>query len=206
MGLHDNKPDYKFTYKEYCSWPDDERWELIDGIAYDMSPAPSRMHQKISRILSSRIDNFLKGKDCELYTAPFDVFLPDFINEKTDDVTTVIQPDISVICNKSKLIDKGCYGAPDLIIEILSPSTSKKDLNEKFQLYEKHEVKEYWVIDPGNKYIRVFHLLTEGNISAKYDDGTLIPPADWKEENNIAESTVFEGFQVDVKELFNSLD
>ena len=126
--------------------------------------------------------------------------------ENEDEIDTIVQPDISVICDPSKIIKKGCLGAPDLIIEILSPSTSKKDLNEKFQLYEKHGVKEYWIVDPGNRYIQIFHLLTEGKKAGKYDDGTLIPPANWREDKNtIAESVVLDGFRVDVKELFDSL-
>ena len=206
MGIPKKKTNHKFTYKEYSSWPDDERWELINGVAYNMSPAPSRNHQKISRILSTKIDIFLKNKECELYTAPFDVFFPDYIDQDIDDIVTVVQPDLSIICNPVKLIDKGCYGAPDLIIEILSPSTSKKDLNEKFQLYEKHGVKEYWIVDPGNKYIQVFHLQTKGKNSGKYDNGTLVPPANWREnKNTIAESVVLEGFTVDVKELFEKV-
>ena len=206
MGIPKKNTNHKFTYKDYSSWPDDERWELIDGVAYDMSPAPSRKHQKISRILSSEIDNFLKHGKCELYTAPFDIFFPDYIDQNTEDIVTVVQPDLSVICNKNKLIDKGCYGAPDLIIEILSPSTSKKDLNEKFQLYEKHGVKEYWIVDPGNKFIQVFHLQSEGKDSGKYDEGVLVPPANWREDKNtVAESLVLKDFKVDVKELFDSL-
>ncbi len=207
MGLEKIKSDQKFTYKEYCSWPDDERWELIDGVAYDMCAAPIRKHQELSFELAGLIREYLKGKDCQAYTAPFDVFFPDYIDQDTDDISTVVQPDLSVICNPVKLIDKGCYGAPDLIIEILSPSTSKKDLNEKFQLYEKYGVKEYWIVDPGNKYIQVFHLLTEDKNSGKYDDGALVPPANWREDKNtIAESVVLKGFKVDVKELFDSLD
>ena len=93
-------------------------------------------------------------------------------------------------------------GAPDLIVEILSPSTGKKDLNEKFQLYEKSGVKEYWIVDPGNKYIEVFHLQTKGRDSGKYDNGTLTPPVGRREKNRIAESAVLEGFSVDVDELF----
>lgn len=206
MGLKKEKTDHKFTYKEYCLWPDDERWELIDGVAYDMCAAPVRKHQELSFKLAVLIGEYLKGKECRAYTAPFDVFFPDYIDQDIDDISTVVQPDLSVICNPVKLIDKGCYGAPDLIIEILSPSTSKKDLNEKFQLYEKHGVKEYWVVDPGNKYIQVFHLLTDNKKISKYDDGTLIPPANWREDkNHMAESVVLEGFQVDVKELFDSL-
>ena len=206
MGIPKKKTDHKFTYKEYCSWPEDERWELIDGVAYDMSPAPSSRHQRISGYLYTELSNFLKPKSCEVFSAPFDVLLPIFPIEDENKINTVVQPDISVICDSTKIIEKGCLGAPDLIIEILSPSTSKKDLNEKFQLYEKHGVKEYWVVDPGNKYIQVFHLLTEGENTGKYDDGTLVPPANWREDKNIiAKSLVLKGFTVDVKELFDSL-
>ncbi len=205
VGLPKKKTDHKYTYREYCSWPDDERWELIDGVAYNMSPAPSRRHQEVSFELSGLIREYLKGKECKAYAAPFDVMLPVFPVENENEIDTIVQPDISVICDLLKIIEKGCLGAPDLIVEILSPSTSKKDLNEKFGLYEKHGVKEYWVVDPGNKYIRVFHLLMDDKKIGKYDDGTLIPPADWREKNNIAESVVLDGFQVDIKELFDSL-
>ena len=129
------KSDHKFTYKEYCSWPEDERWELIDGIAYNMSPAPSSKHQRISGYLYTGLSNFLKQKSCEVFSAPFDVMLPNFPIENEEEIDTIVQPDISVICNPTKIVDRGCLGAPDLIVEILSPSTSKKDLNEKFQLY-----------------------------------------------------------------------
>jgi Uma2 family endonuclease len=206
MPIPLQESDHKFTYKEYCSWPYDERWELIDGVAYDMCAAPTSGHQRISMKISTNINIWLKNKKCEVFSAPFDVLLPTFPLKNEGEIETVVQPDISVICDSKKIIDKGCLGAPDLVLEILSPSTSKKDLNEKFQLYEKHGVKEYWIIDPGNKYIQVFHLLTEGKSSGKYDDGTLVPPANWREDkNNIAESFVLAGFKVDVKELFDSL-
>ncbi|MCK5098813.1 MAG: Uma2 family endonuclease [Desulfobacteraceae bacterium] len=206
MGLPKGKSDHKFTYKDYSSWPEDERWELIDGIAYDMCAAPSSWHQRISFKLSTLIGIFLQNSPCEAFSAPLDVILPTFPIINEDEIDTIVQPDISVICAPSKIVEKGCLGAPDLIIEILSPSTSKKDLNEKFQLYEKHGVKEYWVVDPGNKYIQIFHLQSEGKDSGKYDDGTLVPPANWrKDKNTIAESVVLEGFQVDITELFDSL-
>ncbi len=206
MGVEKGKTDHKFTYKDYSSWPEDERWELIDGIAYDMCAAPTSKHQEISGELYFQLKLFLKKGNCKTFSAPFDIFLPIFPIKDVNEINTVIQPDISVICDSSKIIDKGCLGAPDLIIEILSPSTSKKDLNEKFQLYEKHGVKEYWVVDPGNKYIQVFHLQSEGKDSGKYDTGTLVPPANWREDKNtIAESVVLEGFIVNVKDLFNSL-
>ena len=206
MGLELKKTDHKFTYKDYCSWPEDERWELIDGVAYDMSPAPTSRHQRISMIISTNISNWLKGKECEIFSAPFDVLLPAFPLKNEGEIDTIVQPDISVICDPSKIVERGCLGTPDLIVEILSPSTSKKDLNEKFQLYEKHGVKEYWIVDPGNKYIQVFHLQSKGKESGKYDDGTLVPPVNWrKDKNTIAESVVLGGFHVDIKELFDSL-
>lgn len=206
MELKKDKTDFKFTYKDYCSWPEEERWELICGKAYNMSPAPSRRHQEISFELSGILREYLKGKDCKAFAAPFDVMLPGFPVEKEDEIDTVVQPDISVICNPTKITDKGCLGAPDLIIEILSPATFKKDLNEKFQLYEKHGVREYWIVDPDNRYFRIFHLLSEDNTSGVYDNGTISPPADRvKGDNTIAKSDVLKGFQVDVKKLFDTV-
>lgn len=121
MGLENNNTDHKFSYREYCPWPDDERWELIDGKAYEMSPAPSRRHQEISFELTGILRECLKGKDCKAFAAPFDVMLPGFPIGKEDENDTVVQPVISVICEASRLTDRGCLGAPDLIIEILSP-------------------------------------------------------------------------------------
>ena len=111
----------KFTYEDYLTWSDDERWELIDGKAFRME-APNRYHQKISMTLSIKIGNYLEGKRCEVYAAPFDVRLN--VGEGAD---TVVQPDILVICDQEKLDDKGAKGAPELIIEILSPSTAHHD-------------------------------------------------------------------------------
>ena len=205
MALPLKESDLKYTYKEYCSWPDDERWELIDGVAYNMSPAPTSRHQGLSRELLLKFGNFLKASPCKVFPAPFDVMLPKFPIKSEETINTVVQPDISVICDTSKIIESGCLGAPDLIVEILSPSTSKKDLSEKFYLYERVGVKEYWIVDPGNKYIRIFHLISEGKNLGKYDDGTLIPPADWREKDTKAESVILKGFFVDIKELFESI-
>lgn len=204
MAIPIKKSGHKFTYTDYSLWPDDERWELIDGIAYDMSPAPSSDHQSISVILSSKIHLFLHDKPCSVFTAPFDVYFPTFPKQDFNTIDTIVQPDISVICDSSKIINKGCLGAPDLIVEILSPSTNKKDLNEKFHLYEKRGVKEYWVIDPGNKYIEIFHLQSKEENTEKYDNGTIIPPVGRQEENTIAVSDILKGFQIDVNELFVS--
>jgi len=157
MALPAIKKGNGFTYGNYVTWPDDERWELIDGYAYNMSPAPSRRHQQISRELIIAIGVFLADKPCDVYDAPFDVRLPD-TNEVDELVENVVQPDIVVVCDEKKLDEKGCRGAPDLIIEILSPSTGAKDLKIKLGLYERHGVKEYWVVHPTDNTVMVFNL------------------------------------------------
>lgn len=187
-----------FTYGQYKTWPDEERWELIDGQAWSMSPAPLRGHQGIQAKLITEFSVFLEGKPCKAYDAPFDVLLPR-TGEADDEVDTVVQPDIVVYCDKSKLTDKGARGAPDLVVEILSPSTSKKDLNEKFALYERSGVREYWVVDPGNRSIEVWRLGTGGS----YDSGELREK--WRDWSPIA-SRVLEGLSIDPEELFAVLD
>jgi Uma2 family endonuclease len=190
-GLPAKKLDQVYTYKDYASWPNDERWELIDGVAWNMSPAPVRRHQKILGNLYMTFREYFEEKPCEVYLAPFDVFFPSGKDEEMNDVTTVVQPDLSVICDREKLVDKGCFGPPDLVVEILSPYTSKKDLNEKFRLFERSGVYEYWVIDPGNKYIRAFKLQQSG----EYDPGEVF------EAGDTASSSHFAGLRVGVDAL-----
>ncbi len=156
----------RFTYGDYRLWMGDERWELIDGEAYLMSPAPSRRHQKASMGLAVQIGNFLVGRPCQVYAAPFDVRLPED-DEKDDAVATVVQPDIAVICDPSKLDDAGCRGAPDWIIEILSPSTSARDRVDKRDLYQRHGVREYWVLDTETAQLAIFR---RGETSSNYED------------------------------------
>jgi len=146
-----------YTYGDYLNWDDDERWELIDGAAYNMTPAPSRRHQDISGELFRQFATYLLDKRCQVYASPFDVRLPEG-DEADEDILTVVQPDISVICDSHKLDDAGCIGAPDLIAEILSPSTSRKDHKEKFVRYERAGVKEYWLVDPLANTVTVFKL------------------------------------------------
>jgi Uma2 family endonuclease len=149
------KLEKKYTYRDYLKWPDDLRCEIINGEIYDMTPAPGRQHQKISMKITGQFWDYLRDKTCEIYAAPFDVRLPEG-KEKDDNIQTVVQPDIVIICDKKKLDDKGCIGAPDLIVEIISPSTASKDLKIKLQLYEKHGVKEYWLVHPEEKTVMVF--------------------------------------------------
>ena len=152
----------RFTYADYLTWPDGERWELIDGEAYCMSPAPGSKHQDVSRELFVIIAQYLKGKSCKVYSAPYDVRLPENAVTSDNYIETVVQPDIVVVCDRSKLDDRGCKGAPDLVIEILSPSTLKMDLQDKFFLYQRVGVKEYWLVHPFDKTAMVFHLNDQG--------------------------------------------
>ena len=147
----------RYSYADYLSWMDDKRRELIDGFIKLMTPAPARKHQKISGNLFREISLYLKNKKCQVYSAPFDVRLPKD-SMQPDKIYNVVQPDISVICDPKKLDDRGCIGAPDLIIEIISPATSKRDVHEKYLLYEKSGVLEYWIVYPHEKTVSVFKL------------------------------------------------
>lgn len=135
-----------FTYADYRSWIGDERWELIDGEAFAMSPAPLRLHQQVVTRLCSQLDAALENHPCQVYVAPFDVRLPRG-GESDDRIDTVVQPDLAVICDATKLDDAGCRGAPDFIVEVLSKSTSARDLVQKRELYARHGVREYWIVD-----------------------------------------------------------
>ena len=177
MALPQKQIDKKHTYADYLTWDDGQRWELIDGEAYCMSPAPSSAHQRVSRTLTRIIDTHLIGKRCELFAAPFDVRLSERLGVSDNYVETVVQPDLLVVCDKSKLDERGCNGAPDLIIEITSPSTSKVDLTTKFDLYEKYRVREYWIIHPAEKTLLVFKLQESGRYGTpdRYADTGIVP-------------------------------
>lgn len=192
MQTSPKKFDNNFSYKDYLSWnADNERWELIYGIAYDMSPAPSRKHQELSGILFDEFFNYLKDKECSIYAAPFDVRL--FKSSQDDDsIDTVVQPDISVFCDQNKLDDRGAVGAPDLVIEILSPYTAAKDLREKFFLYESVEVREYWIVDPANETLTVHILDNKG----KYPRGTVYAGEDKVKVG------IFEDFEMKMEDVF----
>ncbi len=160
MGMPEPDRGY-FTYDDYLTWPDDERWELIDGRPYAMTPAPSIRHQDISATLVQMLKNFFEGKPCRVYHAPVDVRLPK-TNQADEAVDTVVQPDVLVVCDRAKLDEKGVRGAPDLIIEILSPSTSQRDMGDKLFLYEKHGVRGYIIVDPWGKTCTVRLLAADG--------------------------------------------
>ena len=146
---------YRYNYGDYVRWQGDDRWELIDGEAYCMSPAPSRIHQALVIELGAQILNFFRGAKCQVYVAPFDVRLPRG-DEPDSEVDTVVQPDVAVICDPAKLDDAGCRGAPDWLIEVISPSTSVRDQVQKRDLYERHGVREYWTIDPAERLLTIY--------------------------------------------------
>ncbi|MEQ6359427.1 Uma2 family endonuclease [Thermoanaerobacter thermohydrosulfuricus] len=186
------KREEVYTYEDYLNWPEEQRIELINGQIYLLAP-PSRIHQKILLNIADQFYNYLKDKNCEVYVAPFSVRFP-VGNEKSDkEIKTVVEPDIVVICDESKLDDKGCKGAPDLIVEIISPSTGRKDKVEKFNLYEKHGVKEYWIVEPELKIVSVF-TLQENNRYGR--------PEVYTEEDKIKVS-IFENLEISLKDVFN---
>ena len=144
------------TYADYISWSDDQRWEIIDGEAYCMN-APNTAHQRLSRKLTIQISKILDEKECELFYAPFDVLLPKG-NESVDNIKTILQPDLLVICDKEKIKKNYCLGAPDWVVEILSPSTASRDQILKRRTYEKAGVKEYWVCHPTDFTVTIYRL------------------------------------------------
>ena len=152
------EPEERFSWQEYLAWPTDERFELIEGVAYAMSPAPRRRHQEISGELFRQAANALRGGGCKLFAAPFDVKLsPD----EEDEAPTVVQPDLTVCCDPAKLTEQGMTGAPDLVVEIVSPDSGIADRRRKFAVYESYAVAEYWIVDQDEELVEVY-LLTEG--------------------------------------------
>lgn len=182
-----------YTYADYLTWRFMERVELILGKIFLMSPAPQSQHQFISATLTVEIGSFLKNKDCRIFSAPFDVRLP--VTNKNGESNTVVQPDLCVICDSSKIVKKGCNGAPDLVVEIISESTVKRDLHEKYELYEKSGVKEYWIVHPNDKTLSVFLL----------DDNGKYQPTKPLTYGDIVGSSVLKGFELDLNEVFQDV-
>jgi Uma2 family endonuclease len=179
----------QYTYADYLTWWFEDRVELIKGYILKMSPAPNRKHQTVGSYLHREISYFLKNKNCQVFYVPFDVRLK--LNIDNKEVTTVVQPDICVICNVELLDEQGCNGAPDMIIEILSASNRKHDVVTKYNLYEEAGVKEYWVVYSAEEMIEVYYL--ENNkyrLAKKYFEDDLLPVQ------------TLEGLVIDLKEIF----
>lgn len=184
-----------YSYADYLTWQYEEVVELIKGkIFKKAAAAPKRIHQRVSVKLVSRLYYFLEGQKCQVYDAPFDVRFP--IGSKEDHkIHDVVQPDICVICDPEKLDDRGCIGAPDLIVEILSPGNSKIELKHKFKLYESNGVREYWIIHPENQDLLIYTL-----VEGKYVTKGLLTSGD------VVESTVIVGFTLDLEDFFKDIE
>jgi Uma2 family endonuclease len=192
VSIPPEKADKKFTYGDYLTWQDDERWEIIDGVSYVMTPAPTLGHQRISGRLFRCFGEYLDGKTGEVFYAPIDVLLPKG-EEKDAEVETVVQPDLVVVCDRSRLVDNRAFkGAPDLVIEILSPSTAGKDRIIKRALYERTGIKEFWIVDPGGKTVEVYH---------RDENGKYGIPDVYTSEDTIKVG-LFEDLTIDLKHVF----
>ena len=183
MGAPARKLDERYTYSDYLTWDDGKRWEIINGEVWDMTPAPLLKHQRISRNLFFRLIEFLESKSCEVFDAPTDVVF---------DEDNVVQPDILVVCDRSKPTDACVKGAPDLIVEILSPSTGLKDRREKKALYERFGVREFILVDPANEIVERY-TLTEGRYGSPDIFG-------WNEAMSL---TLFPELELNLWEIFD---
>ena len=146
-----------YNYGDYLTWSDDDQYELIDGEAFMMSPAPDLAHQDVAGEIYFQIRQALQGKPCRAFIAPVDVRLPKH-DEADDQIDTVVQPDLFVVCNSNKLDKRGVRGAPDWIVEVLSPSTASRDQITKRNLYERHGVGEYWLVHPVDRVLTIYRL------------------------------------------------
>ena len=177
----------RYTVADYMNWDDGERWELIDGVAYSMSPAPTIKHHDIGLNFYSLLRKHFKGKSCKPFAAPVDVVLSEL---------DVVQPDVFVVCDSTKITPKNIQGAPDFVVEILSPSTSRKDLREKKALYERSGVAEYLVLDPLELYAQLFRL----NENGRYNAGEIYGP-----EASLS-LQILGSEMLDLREVFDGLE
>lgn len=179
-----------YTYADYLTWEFEGMIELIKGRIFKQADAPQVNHQRISMKLSGTLYSFLQGKKCEVFAAPFDVRLP-VKSRKNEDIDTVVQPDICVICDPEKIDELGCVGPPDLIIEILSPGNNKKEITYKYEVYEAAGVKEYWLIHPNECTLMVYTL-----VNGRFQSSKLLTFGD------IVSSQAVEGFTLDLDKVF----
>jgi Uma2 family endonuclease len=175
----------QYTYKDYLSWQFKERVELFKGFIAKMSPAPTSFHQEYSGNIYTNFKIFLKNKKCKVFYAPIDVYLP------TKDKKSVVQPDIIVVCDLVKIQKKGCVGAPDIVVEILSPGNSRKEMNVKYDLYEEAGVKEYWVVFPEEQVVQIYE-----NVNGRFQSRKPLANGDK------LTTPILEGFELEVDEIF----
>lgn len=185
-------PSLRYTYADYLKWKFEEQVELIKGRIVKMSPAPNTKHQIIAGNLFVLMKNFLKKQKCQVFIAPFDVRLPKKNKIRDSEITTVVQPDLCIVCDESKIDQKGCLGSPDLVMEVLSTGNTKKEVKLKYELYEESGVKEYWLVYPAEENIAVFILNPEG----RYDGAKIYAGRD------LIYSSAIKGFVVKLSEVF----
>ncbi len=185
----------KYSYADYLLWTIEERFELIKGKIFKMSPAPNTVHQRISMKFTATLFNYFNDKSCELFAAPFDVRFP-LNSKRNEDIFTVLQPDLCVVCDPSKIDKAGCLGAPDLVVEILSPSNNARELKSKYEVYEESGVKEYWVVSPQNKTFLSYRL----NDAGKYLPTRLMVAGD------TYFTDLFPGLALDFELIFKNVD
>jgi len=184
----------QYTYADYLTWLDDKSRELINGFIHMMS-APRLEHANVHSNIFGNLKFILKKNEgkCKIFSAPFDVRFPKNGEIEDKKIFTVVQPDICVVCDLSKLDKRGCCGAPDMIVEILSPSTLKRDMREKYDLYEESGVKEYWIVSPEAQTINIFLLQQDG----KYNNGTIY---EFEEKVPVH---IFDNYLIDLKDIFD---
>ena len=176
-----------YTFKDYLSWKFSEKVELLKGYVSKMSPAPNTQHQLIARQIFQEMAWFLKNKTCQVFFAPYDIYLSGSAGQ------TIVQPDISVICDTTKIKKHGCVGSPDLVIEILSPGNARKEMKEKYEIYEEAGILEYWVVFPDEEILQIYILESKKFIPQKpYTSG------------DTYSSKVLEGFKIEVKQIFEN--
>lgn len=185
-------PKDRYTFADCLTWSENERIEIINGEAVMMAP-PTRIHQEILMELSRQLANFLEGKKCKVYPAPFAVRLFEKDGDTPEDVDTMVEPDISVVCDHDKLDKHGCKGAPDLVVEVLSPSTQRHDRLVKLDLYQRAGVREYWIVDPDSSTVQVF-MLKNGYLH----------PYEVYSEKDIAKVNVLDGCFIELSKVFPS--
>jgi len=180
-----------YSYADYLQWTFEDRLELIKGKIFKMTSVPASVHQRISWVLSGELYSYLKNKVCQAYSAPFDVRLPRKGENEDKKIFTVVQPDLCIICDHLKVDARGCTGAPDIVVEILSPGNNQKEIRNKYEVYEESGVSEYWIISPQDKTFLKYTL-----VGGSYHASRLMTIGD------VVTTSVLPGFELNLETVF----
>ncbi|MGQ9558690.1 MAG: Uma2 family endonuclease [Desulfurispora sp.] len=183
--------DGRYTYGDYLGWQDEKRWELIGGVPYLMTPSPGRRHQLLLGRLYLSLSGQLERGTCQVYMAPLDVRLPE-PGQSDREAVNVVQPDLLVVCDPGKLDERGCLGAPDLVVEIVFPASARRDLSLKFDLYERHGVGEYWIVFPLDRTVHVYRRDEQDRYALS---GEYTPP-------DVLTTPLLPGLEINLAEVF----